>query len=418
MIVNGGSVRIGGRAGAVGREDVRGEPALVDRALDVAAACRPSGSSRHRRPLRNRNGPLVQRTNGSWYHLLVRRRGRSVIATAGLRRPLDALSGVSRHGSRATFTPAVPRGSHHPALAPGPVPTLLLSVVCREGGSVARAARPPRPRSRPAGPTPSLARMCSMCDPTVRGAIPRSPAISALRPPVATSRATSNSRPVSGAQTSSSGRRARPARTAARARAASGGLSIRSAMADRLARDPDGIGRAVRAEVGGRKVREGADVLPDAPSGGPARHGRLETGPGADARPGGEMQETGRVVDRGTRARDVPLPQPSRDLVDPRLGGTEVAATGCAPACRSPGTGRGRRRRRPRTRPPGPPCSGRAIHAGRRPAGGPRRVPTGPATAAAARASIRPPPEPPRGSQWRAPGRPAPWRRSPARAGR
>jgi hypothetical protein len=52
--------------------------------------------------------PLVQRTNGSWYHLLVRCRTRLALIAVGLvvGHPLDALSGVDRHGSRATFGPS------------------------------------------------------------------------------------------------------------------------------------------------------------------------------------------------------------------------------------------------------------------------------------------------------------------------
>ena len=61
-------VRVGGRARAVGREDVRGEPALVDRAFDLA---RRVGLRQLRRSigsssvwLRETERPLVQRTNG------------------------------------------------------------------------------------------------------------------------------------------------------------------------------------------------------------------------------------------------------------------------------------------------------------------------------------------------------------------
>ncbi len=127
-------VRIGGGTRPVGGEHVRGEPALVDRALDIV---RRIGlrQVRHRSVLAKQKAPLVQRTNGSWYHLLVRRPVRAAHRGPDwFRRPRDALSGVSRHGSRATFTSSCPRGSHHPALAPGPFPSLLFPVIAVRAG--------------------------------------------------------------------------------------------------------------------------------------------------------------------------------------------------------------------------------------------------------------------------------------------
>ena len=77
-------VRIGRRARAVRREHIGGQPALVDRALDLARRVglrqlRHPGQTRSlpaRPRARKRRRPLVQRTNGSWYHLLVRCRRR------------------------------------------------------------------------------------------------------------------------------------------------------------------------------------------------------------------------------------------------------------------------------------------------------------------------------------------------------
>src|SRR5262245_42655829 len=64
-------------------------------------------------------------------------RGRGTTSWFGVRcrlpgpwRPSWRANGRLPHGSRATFTRAgVPRGSHRPALALGPCPALLLSVV-------------------------------------------------------------------------------------------------------------------------------------------------------------------------------------------------------------------------------------------------------------------------------------------------
>ena len=165
-----------------------------------------------------------------------------------------------------------------------------------------------------------------MCDPTVRGAIPRSSRDLGVGPP---------GRDQAGDGELATRQRlpdllvrvSRPTRPDGRPRPGGKRRAVDPfGDGDGFAGDPDGIGRPVRAEVGGREVREGADVLPDAPSGGPARHGRLETGPGTDARPGGEMQETGRVVDGRTRARDVPLPQP----------GPPTSSTHASAAPRSP----------------------------------------------------------------------------------
>ena len=142
--------RVGGRAGAVGGEDVRREPALVDRALDIVRriGLRQSPSGRIRRAPRETRSPLVQRTNGSWYHLLVRRPGRAAhrgpawsgaLSTRYRASPVTARERPSRRRARAART--IPR-----SLRGRPVATLLGPR--REGGSVARAAAAARPRSR------------------------------------------------------------------------------------------------------------------------------------------------------------------------------------------------------------------------------------------------------------------------------
>src|SRR3954469_14394375 len=65
----------------------------------------------------------------------------SVIPSRLVRRPLDALSGVSRHGWGANLASTFPRGSHRPALASGR-PDATLPGLRREGGSVARVHSP------------------------------------------------------------------------------------------------------------------------------------------------------------------------------------------------------------------------------------------------------------------------------------
>ena len=142
MITNGGRFGSAVEPRAVRREDVRVEPALVDRLLELprlvglarslaarmsgrlafAAFRRPRSVRRHRPWLRQTNGPLVQRTNGVVVPPAGSVRSASVAGFACRRRPnpRGALSGATRFGSRATFTPSCPRGSHRPALAPGP----------------------------------------------------------------------------------------------------------------------------------------------------------------------------------------------------------------------------------------------------------------------------------------------------------
>ena len=130
MIVNGVSDRVGARARAVRREDVGRQPALVDRGLEVG---RPVGlraarssicvvgrrrssvvSPEIKRPAR----PADERGRGTtcWFGV----RAGPLIAAGRVRRPRRRAIGRRPHGSRVTFTPPCPRGSHRPALAPWP----------------------------------------------------------------------------------------------------------------------------------------------------------------------------------------------------------------------------------------------------------------------------------------------------------
>ena len=142
---------IGRRTGAVRREDVGGQPALVDRALDLGRSVglrelgrRPGRSScasdrdrQKRKPARPADERVVVPPAGS---ASVRRAHR---ATAVVRRPLDALSGVTRHGSRATFMPDAAARLTPSRARFGAVPALLLSVVAVKAASVARALPTP-----------------------------------------------------------------------------------------------------------------------------------------------------------------------------------------------------------------------------------------------------------------------------------
>ncbi len=123
-------IRRGARA--IRREDVGRQPSLVDVVLEL----RWRVGLRERlwrlfcghRMLRfrpgswpgNNDAPSSSGRTGSWYHLLVwlrdpRRSSRPGPSRGSLRRAI----GRHPHGSRATFGPAYPRGSHRPALAWG-----------------------------------------------------------------------------------------------------------------------------------------------------------------------------------------------------------------------------------------------------------------------------------------------------------
>ena len=104
---------VGSASGTVRGEDVGGQPALVDGALELD---RPIGLGEpvRRAPcsLRHRLLPLETRTprsssgrTGSWCHLLVRAPARSAHRGRGLRGPSRRAIGRRPHGSRATFAP-------------------------------------------------------------------------------------------------------------------------------------------------------------------------------------------------------------------------------------------------------------------------------------------------------------------------
>jgi hypothetical protein len=128
-------VGIGRGTGAIRREHVGRQPALVGGAFDVArcVGLRQIGHrfvcgswNENARPSSGRAG----RGTTCWFGI----RSLAFITLGVSRCPLDALSGVVRRGSRATFMPAIPRGSHRPALAPEICPTLLFSVVAVRAG--------------------------------------------------------------------------------------------------------------------------------------------------------------------------------------------------------------------------------------------------------------------------------------------
>ena len=127
--------RIGGGARAVRREDVGREPALVDVELELggdvgarelglrgppAPRC---GCVIESAPV-NTNAPSSSGRTGSWYHLLVRRRCLPLITAGhGSGDPRGAISGATRTARERPSRPSCPRGSHRPALAPGPTRT-------------------------------------------------------------------------------------------------------------------------------------------------------------------------------------------------------------------------------------------------------------------------------------------------------
>ena len=122
-------ILVGRRAFAVGCEDIGGQPAFVDRLLELGGLVRLRQLAwwcgrfafRHRLDSEQQNAPVAQRTNGVVVPLLVRCSlvgrptpvVRSSTLAARYRAPPD--SARERPSRRR-----IPRGSHHPALAPGP----------------------------------------------------------------------------------------------------------------------------------------------------------------------------------------------------------------------------------------------------------------------------------------------------------
>ena len=132
--------RVGRRAGAVGREDVRREPALVDRALDIVRRiglrqARVIGSlvlPRNKRPARPADERVVVPPAGSASGPAAHR-GRPGSGALATRYRASAVTARERPSRRRC-----PRGSHRPALARGPS-RRYSSGHRREAGSVARA---------------------------------------------------------------------------------------------------------------------------------------------------------------------------------------------------------------------------------------------------------------------------------------
>ena len=155
-------------AGAVGGEDVGGEPALVDRALELAGPVglrEPAAGSlaavacvgHRRRSLETERParPADERGRGTtcWFG---RRRG-PLIAARGLRRPSRRAIGRQPHGSRATFTPGSARAARTVPRSLRALPALLLPVTAVKAASLARGLRVRRPeRRRVALPEPAV----------------------------------------------------------------------------------------------------------------------------------------------------------------------------------------------------------------------------------------------------------------------
>ena len=120
--------RVRPRPGAVGREDVGGQPALVDRGLELG---RQVGLGQtlpcsgrvvgHRDPHRNRTPRSPSGRTGSWYHLLVRGRAPGGHPVGGL--PVSSWRAIGRrpHGSRVTFTSRFGRAARTVPRSLGPL---------------------------------------------------------------------------------------------------------------------------------------------------------------------------------------------------------------------------------------------------------------------------------------------------------
>ena len=143
-----GQLRVGGRARGR-RARRRRQPASARRSRLPPRTGRTSSTARSSFGPWKHEGPLVQRTNGSWYHLLVRcrrrvahrdRLGSNTLVTRYRASTARLASDLHTGGVRAART--IPHSLRTPFRA-----TPLGRR--REGGSVARAPRPTRPRGPP-----------------------------------------------------------------------------------------------------------------------------------------------------------------------------------------------------------------------------------------------------------------------------
>ena len=352
MIVNGGSVGIGRRA-ARRRARRRRPPASARRSRPRRRpGRRPSAAPsvvlvvvvvgfghRHRAPgdIERPARPADERGRGTtcWFGV----RGGPLIAAAGLRLPRRRAIGRRPHGSRATFTPVCPRGSHRPALAPWPSRATPLGPR-REGAecSTGRASVPGlAAMHRFRGRGSAVHRSDDRCHRAGRAGQGRPDG-----PPRTAGRTTLHRRAgVATFMDVHCGSSASPAQQFQEAH-------------DRDLADREGRRRALRAGLAGPRVGQG--LLP--------RHGPLEgeRSCGSTSAPGTRPPRSTRsrsrcrdeaAVGRPGLGRHVGCPRPARSLRDrgvDRIRGTGSARSRPSRAVHEPGRGRDIRESRGRER--------------------------------------------------------------------
>ena len=217
--------------------------------------------------------------------------------------------------------------------------------------------------------------MCSTWLLAVFGAMPRASAISALVRPSPTSRATSNSREVSGRHGSSSEACPRAIRSSTSARSDRSGDSSRSAAGRAWAATRDRLGEPVRADQAVRQVEPGRRWPPTPDRAGPSRRPPTRAPRGRSRSP-------------PPRARRCPRPWSSAAPATSGIASSWLCSRrarrlprsagrpGAPLARRSRRTASGAPARRPRPTGRRPRDRWRARGPGRRPAGRPRPDPT------------------------------------------
>ncbi len=364
MIVNGGSVGIGGRAGAVGREDVRRQPALVDRAFDVARRVglrqlRVIVALEHR-TARSSSGRTGRGTTcwfgarGSVAHR--DRAGSGTLSTRYRASTVTARERRSRRRSRAART--VPR-----SLRGRPGATLLgprrEARECSTGLVATQAAISAR------RPTPELGEdvleMCGRRSFARRRARRRSRRSSGRRRPAGRPRTLG---PSVAPRHRGRRRRDRPARRISSA-ASMIGAEPRASPASRAPR----AARAASVRWFARRWQRARSTRAQVPSQSrpearPAGDRGLERGPRLAGRALGERASSPRACSRrGLRAGD----GPGQERLPRRQRASARRPAGRRPqgrlASRSRRTGRGRRRRRRPPRRPGRPRRGGSTSA-------------------------------------------------------